>query len=91
MHDLLEGTANNDLGLSLNYFINEKKIVKLESFNFKIKFFHYPAHINKPPLISNLRLKSEKLKMSAAEMKFFILNGTLMFGELFPRRNQHWN
>lgn len=89
MHDLFEGVCNYDMDI-LHELILIKKLFTLEALNFKLKYFKYPDNNNKPPLITVLQLEGKYIKMSAAEMKCFILNASLIFGDLVPRRNIFW-
>jgi len=87
MHDLLEGVCKYEMGYILHELIFIKKLFTLEALNFKIKYFKNPDNDNKSPLITVLQLQNKYIKMSAAEMKCFILNVSLIFGDLIPRRN----
>ncbi|KYN19735.1 hypothetical protein ALC57_07962 [Trachymyrmex cornetzi] len=91
MHDLLEGVCNYEMGLILHQFICIQKLFTLEVLNFKLKYFKYPVNDNKPPLITALQLQKKYIKLSAAEMKCFILNASLIFGDLISRENIFWN
>lgn len=86
MHDMLEGVCNYDMGHILHRLIFIEKLFTLEALNFKLKYFKYPDSNNKPPLITALQLENKYIKMSAAEMKCFILNASLIFGDLIPRK-----
>jgi len=90
MHDLFEGVCKYEMGYILHELIFIQKLFTLEALNFKIKYFKYPDNDNKPPLITVLQLQNKYIKMSTAEMKCFILNASLIFGDLIPRRNVFW-
>ncbi|XP_066596628.1 uncharacterized protein [Prorops nasuta] len=90
MHDLFEGVCCYDIGLILHEFILVKKLFSLETANFRIKYFNYGEEKNKPPLLTEVHVKACHIKMSAAEMKCFILNVALLFGDLVPRNSKFW-
>ncbi|KAF2892727.1 hypothetical protein ILUMI_13443 [Ignelater luminosus] len=91
MHDIFEGVGNFDISLMLNQFINVDKVFTLSTLNSRIKYFKYGCEVkNKPPLISGEDLKNKNIKMSASEMKCFILCLGLLIGGLIPRGNCFW-
>lgn len=90
LHDLFEGVCNYDMGQILYDMVVQQKLFTLDSLNFKLKFFKYPERSNKPPLISSTQLQNQYLKMTAAEMKCFILNCSLILGELILRKKKYW-
>lgn len=91
MHDIFEGVGGYDMVLLIDQFINKDKFFTLKILNSRIKYFTYGFEIkNKPCLISSDNLKTKCLKMSASEMKYFILCFGLMVGNLIPVGNKHW-
>ncbi|KAF2902500.1 hypothetical protein ILUMI_03687, partial [Ignelater luminosus] len=91
MHDIFEGVGNFDIRLMLNQFINVDKVFTLSTSNSRIKYFKYGCEVkNKPPLISGEDLRNKNIKMSASEMKCFILCLGLLIGDLIPRGNCFW-
>lgn len=91
MHDVFEGVCNYDMGSILYELISVKKLFTLEDLNFKITNFNYPDNVNRPPTISPSELSNKLLKMSAAEMKNFILHAALIIADLLPRKDMlHW-
>lgn len=92
MHDIYEGVAVFDVVLILHRFIIIDKMFTLEEINSKIKYFKYGSqHTNVPPLFSEDNLKKKNLKMSASEMKTFILYFGVIIGEYIDERNPYWN
>ncbi|XP_044578758.1 uncharacterized protein LOC123261257 [Cotesia glomerata] len=91
MHDIFEGVCNYDMGHILHELINIQKLFSLDDLNFKITYFPYPDNINKPPVITANQLTNKYIKMSAAEMKNFILYAALIIADLLPNKNlDHW-
>ncbi|XP_066590791.1 uncharacterized protein [Prorops nasuta] len=90
MHDLFEGVCSYDIGLILHHIIFIQKLFTLNTANFRIKHFDYGNEKNKPPLLTEINLKACHIKMSAAEMKCFILNVSLLFGDLIPQNSHFW-
>lgn len=89
-HDILEGVAGVVMVRLLNQFVFVDKFFDIEMLNNRIKFYNFSPNHNKPPLISLEYLKKKTLKMSASEMKTFVLNAGLIFGDLIPTGNTHW-
>lgn len=89
-HDIFEGVGGVVMANLLYQFILVDKYFDLETLNNRIKFFNFNINHNKPPLISVESLKKKTLKMSASEMKSFILNSGLIFGHLIPKGNKFW-
>lgn len=90
-HDIYEGVGVFIMGYILYQFVFIDKFFDLDTLNENIAFFNFNSNHNKPPLISSEQLKKKMLKMSASEMKCFILNSGLLFGYLIPVSNEHWN
>ncbi|XP_046612692.1 uncharacterized protein LOC124301549 [Neodiprion virginianus] len=91
MHDELEGSCKYETASTLHYFILVKKYFTLEELNFRIKYFKFPSTANVPPLITLENLKVKQLRMSASEMKCFIMHLGLLIGDLIPQENNpHW-
>lgn len=89
-HDIYEGVGVFVMSHLLYHFIVTEKFFTLETLNHKIEYFNFNENHNKPPLITLDQLKKKALKMSASEMKHFILNAALIFGNLIPEGNKHW-
>ncbi|XP_018577570.2 uncharacterized protein LOC108915902 isoform X2 [Anoplophora glabripennis] len=89
-HDIFEGVAVVVLAHLLNKFIFEEKFFDLQTLNNRLKHFNFSANHNKPPLIMHENLKKMNLRMSASEMKTFLLNADLIFGDLIPEGNKYW-
>jgi hypothetical protein len=80
MHDIFEGVANYDMILILRQFILIDKFFTLATLNSRLKYFDFGVEMkNKFPLISEDNLKNKTMKMSASEMKCFILYSGLIF------------
>lgn len=90
-HDIFEGVGNVIMSFLLHQFILVDKFFDLQFLNNKLKFFKFSKTHNKPPLISYDSLKKKSLRMSASEMKTFILNAGLLFSHLVPRGNKYWS
>jgi hypothetical protein len=90
MHDQLHGTANFGMSRVLYNLIYVEKLFDLQTLNFKIQYYKYPWGSNKPPLITADNLKKFNLKMSASEMLTFVMHAGLIFGNLIPEGNKHW-
>lgn len=78
------------MGHLLHQFILTQKLFSLETLNKNLEFFNFNSNHNNPPLISLDQLRKKSLKMSASELKHFILNAALIFGHLIPEGNKHW-
>lgn len=89
-HDIFEGIGVFIMAFLLHNFIFVEKLFDLDTLNHNIKFFDFAPGENKPPLISAEQLKKNILRMSASEMKCFILNSGLLFGYLIPVGNKQW-
>lgn len=92
MHDILEGICHYDLSLSIIYFIDTKKYFSLETLNNRKKNFEYgELEIgNISPDIARGHLKHRHLKMSASEMKTFVMYFPLMVGDMIPPDDEVW-
>lgn len=90
-HDIYEGVGVFIMGYILYQFVFVDKFFDLDTLNENIAFFNFNSNHNKPPLISSEQLKKKILKMSASEMKCFILNSGLLFGYIIPVGNDYWN
>lgn len=91
MHDLLEGVCKIEMAELLNYLIGKKKYFTLNTLNSRIKYFNRSVTSNAPPLISKNDLAQSRIKMTASEMKTFMLNAGVIFGDLITVENdEHW-
>lgn len=92
MHDLLEGICRYDLSLLLEVFILKKKYFTLEHLNYIILTFNFGfENKNKPPLFNKDFFPKKNLKFSASEMFCFVINFSLLIGEIIPRDCFEWN
>ncbi|KAJ8966517.1 hypothetical protein NQ317_002527 [Molorchus minor] len=83
-HDIFEGVGVFIMSNILHQFILVDKLFDFDLLNHQIKYFNFTQNHNKPPLISLDQLRRKCLKMSAIEMKHFIINSGLMFAHLIP-------
>lgn len=92
MHDLFEGICHYDICEILNYYIEEKKIFSLETFNRRKQQFNYGILeiSNLSPPIKPADLKKNHLKMSAREMITFVHFLPLIIGDLVPENDSVW-
>lgn len=89
-HDFLEGICCYELLVILKYFIKKKKLFSLKSLNWRIQFFNMNNHNIRPPLISELDLSKDKIKMTASQMLTFVLSGGVLFGDFVSDKNDHY-
>lgn len=91
MHDICEGVANVDMCLILNYYI-DNNIFSLLHLNARIKAFSFSDtnKSNRPPVITEKRLKSGDLGFNASEMHCFVMNFPLIVGDLVPFNCKVW-
>ncbi|CAH1106834.1 unnamed protein product [Psylliodes chrysocephalus] len=89
-HDIFEGVGNYIMSYLLFEFIIVSKFFSIDILNTRLKYFEFDSGHNKPPLITIENVKNKHLRMSAAEMKCFILNAGLIFGDLIPEGNKFW-
>uniref|UniRef100_A0A1Y1NC62 C2H2-type domain-containing protein n=1 Tax=Photinus pyralis TaxID=7054 RepID=A0A1Y1NC62_PHOPY len=90
-HDIFEGVGVFIMSHLLYEFVLVDKFFDNDTLNHKIEYFNFNRNDNKPPVISLESIKKKILKMSASEMKCFILNFSLMMAHLIPEGNKHWN
>ena len=64
MHNYLEGICSTVMLLVINMCL--KKYFTLKTLNWKIKFFSFDNHSNRPPNVSETDLKKNTLKMTAS-------------------------
>lgn len=89
MHDVLEGTFNNEISLILKVLIYEKKYFTLETLNCRINYFDFASYenINKPQEISEAHLKlAQKIRYSAAEMMWMMRYLPILISDLILKR-----
>lgn len=89
-HDIFEGVGILVMANLLYQFIIIDKFFDLEVLNNRIRFFDFGPNQNRPPVITLDNFKKKSLKMSASEMKAFIINSGLLFGYFIPEGNRHW-
>lgn len=89
-HDIFEGIGVYIMGHLLHQFVFIDNVLPFDVLNNKIKYFNFSHNHNRPPLITYESLKKKNIRMSAAEMKAFIVNGGLIFGSLIPEGNHYW-
>lgn len=89
-HDIFEGVGPIVMANLLYQFIYVDKYFNLDMLNDRIKFFNYSSNDNKPPLLSAENLKKQCIRMSASEMKTFLLSAGLIIGDLIPHNNEFW-
>jgi hypothetical protein len=92
MHDLLEGVCNYDMRHIINYLVNSKKFLSIDTLNARIQGFDYGTDesSNKPPVISG-SVNVEALNMKVIEMLHLVKNFGLMIGDLVPEQDEVWN
>ncbi|XP_057335120.1 uncharacterized protein LOC130673922 [Microplitis mediator] len=91
MHDILEGTAEYDLGLILNYFITTAKFFTLDELNNRIESLYYGDEArNKPRTLKKAQINEKYVKMSAAEALCLIKNIGVLIGHFIPRNDPYW-
>jgi len=90
MHDGLEGVCKYDLVGILNQFIFEKKYFTIDRLQCIMLNHDYGDVSNKPPIILQDDLTSNKIRMSANEMLIFVLHLPIMIGHLVPSHDKHW-
>lgn len=91
MHDFFEGVCHYDLCAILDYLINDMDFFNLETLNNRVQSFDYGNSNNKPSFITIYHIRNQKLKMSAAEMMFFIYHFGLIIGDLVPEHDEAWS
>jgi hypothetical protein len=95
MHDLFEGVVKYDLAFYLQKLIENASLPRLtlEVLNSLKQNFNYGSieigNLSKP--IEASQLTDSSLKMSASEMKTFLLFLPLIIGHLIPRNNKIWS
>lgn len=93
MHDLFSGVCKYNFSKILHYFIYEKKIFTLETFNYRKQMFQYgETEIGNvcPPVQKN-HIKNSNFKMSAKQMKTFSHFVLLMIGDLVEPNDSVYN
>ncbi|XP_044013988.1 uncharacterized protein LOC122856376 [Aphidius gifuensis] len=89
LHDILEGICRYDLGLIINYYI-ENDFFKLHELNDLIKGFYYGPNRNKPAEILQSQIDKKKIIMSASEMLTLVIHLPIIIGHLIPSDNEVW-
>lgn len=89
-HDIFEGVGAVDMAEILYQFIFVDKYFDIKILNSKLRYFNFGSGHNKPPTLAYENIKRKNLRMSAAEMKNFILSAGLIFGHLVPMGNKFW-
>lgn len=90
MHDIFEGVCHYVLVPVLSGLIRQGYFT-LETLNERVQFFDYGFDAgNKPSIIKPDHLNSDKLKMSASEMYFFVRHLGLMIGDLVVEEIDEW-
>ncbi|XP_054087725.1 uncharacterized protein LOC128922130 [Zeugodacus cucurbitae] len=86
MHDLFSGVCKYNFSKILHYFIYEKKMFTLETFNSRKQMFQYgQTEIgNVSPPVKKEHIKNANFKMNAKQMQTFSHLVLLMIGDLIP-------
>ena len=92
MHDGPEGASAYDMK-HVTYHVVKKaeKKINLEVLSDRILNFDYRKHgrSNRPPPISEIKLKNKTLKMSASEMMAYVYSFPMLIGDLLSH-NEVW-
>lgn len=92
MHDVLEGIAEYELALILNYIINKQKLFDIDTLNYRLRSYNIEPFnsVNKPLLITQECFRKKRIKSSAAEMQFLISHLGMIIGDLIDENNKVW-
>lgn len=94
-HDVYEGIARYEITEILNYYIYQKKICNLKTFNQLMTEFNYGEieMSTVPKEITDTQIKKKNLRMTGAQMKTLLHFIPLMFGHLVAPTDedyQYW-
>lgn len=92
MHDLLEAVCVFDIASLINHYISEKKYFNLDDLTNRMKLHNRRLTESNsiPPEILEKDLKSNSIRMSAAEMYAFVRHFGIIFGDLVPIEDSAW-
>lgn len=94
MHDIFEGIAGTEVTLMLNNLIYVKKLLTLETLNFRISNFNHGPfdNFNLPQTMTKHNIVKNNLRYSTSEIKVFIKFLPLMIGDLVvDEDDKNWN
>lgn len=88
MHDILEGVGQYEIKLLLEYL--SANIIPSENILLRVYAFNY-GYMDKKNKPTKLSLQGNSIGLNASQTMCLIKNIPLIFGDVVPEGNRHWN